>query len=348
MTVSDIFLKSRVEQAITLQAKGHFIIDHRRELPLPTHPTLEELRYSRERDDMGRYFDYENSWGKFSYDSETRSVLVLRKGTPPDELVPQPKLSIATATVHTGFVKIHNNGSSFELDMQTRDQLDYGTLKLINQTLATEGLPVVVWQADQEKRTTPPVIRITNDSALVFSSSAIWDQDNQQLVAAHVVTTSQELLKAIKASLANNGSKEYLTVKTPDDSAFLKGARRGFTVVSSSLAQANADGTVTAMLHPLAGDPQANAADYFYLVVAPNEDLNQKFAERLDLAIPWPIQPEWAEKLLEAGQEEGLVEVLPSAGSDFHAGLRISKNESLWHKLISVRLKSGGLQIANS
>jgi hypothetical protein len=346
MTVSDNFLKCRAEQAIALQAKGLFIIDHRRELPLPTHATLSDLRYSRERDELNRYYDYENDWGKFSYDPETRSVLVLQKGTPPAELIPQPRLSIATASVHTGYVSIHNNGSSFELDMQTRDNLDHGTLRMINQTLATEGLPVVVWQAEQEKNDRPPVIRISNEHAMVFSSSAIWDLDNQQLVAAHVVTTSQDLLKAIRASLANNSSKNYITVKTPDDSAFLKGARRGFTVVSSSLSQANADGTVTAMLHPLAGDPQTNTADYFYLVTTPNENLHQKFAERLDLAIPWPIQPEWAECLLEAGQEEGLVEVLSSVGSDFHAGLRVSKNESLWQKLISVQLKQGCIRIA--
>ena len=345
MTVSDTFLKRRAEQAIALQAQGLFIIDHRRELPLPTHSSLLELRFSRERDELNRYYDYETDWGKFSYDPETRSLLVLQKGTPPAELIPQPKLEIATATVHTGYVSIHNNGSSFELDMPTRDHLDHGTLRLINQTLATEGLPVVVWQAEQEKSDKPPVIRISNDHAMVFSSSAIWDLEDQQLVAAHVVTTSQDLLKAIKASLANNGSKNYITVKTPDDSAFLKGARRGFTVVSSSLSQANADGTVTAMLHPLAGDPQTNTADYFYLVVAPSEDLQQKFAERLDLAIPWPIQPEWAECLLEAGQEEGLVEVLPSAGSDFHAGLRVSKNESLWQRLISKELMTGSIHI---
>ena len=345
MTVSDNFLKRRVEQAMALQAQGLFIIDHRRELPLPTHPSFLELRFSRERDELNRYYDYETDWGKFSYDPETRSVLVLQKGTPPAELVPQPKLEIATATVHTGYVRVHNNGSSFELDMPTRDHLDHGTLRLINQTLATEGLPVVVWQAEQENSDRPPLIRISNDHAMVFSSSAIWDPEDQQLVAAHVVTTSPDLLKAIKASLANNGSKNYITIKTPDDSVFLKGARRGFTVVSSSLSQANADGTVSAMLHPLAGDPQTNAADHFYLVTTPNENLHQKFAERLDLAIPWPIQPEWAERLLEAGQEEGLVEVLSSAGSDFHVGLRVSKNESLWQKLISNQLKQGCIRI---
>ena len=101
------------------------------------------------------------------------------------------------------------------------------TLQVLNQTLATEQIPVVVWQLDEAEGETPPVIRITNDSAMVFASSAIWSPIDQQLVAAQVVTTSQDLLKAIKATLANNNTKSYLTVKTPDDSAYLKGARQG-------------------------------------------------------------------------------------------------------------------------
>jgi hypothetical protein len=154
------------------------------------------------------------------------------------------------------------------------------------------------------------------------------------------------LLKAIKATLANNNAKSFLTVKTPDDSAYLKSARKGYISANNNLTQANAEGTVTALLHPLSGDPQANSAEHFFLVVTPGEDLNQRFAERLDLAIPWPIQPEWADYLLEAGQESDLVQVLPSSGTDFTAGLRIKKNESLWQQVISDGLKNGRIQIA--
>jgi hypothetical protein len=203
----------------------------------------------------------------------------------------------------------------------------------------------VVWQLDEAEGETPPVIRIANDSAMVFASSAIWSLQDQQLVAAQVVTTSQELLKAIKASLANNNSKSTLTVKTPDDSAYLKGARKGYVAIANNLSQANAEGTVTALLHPLSGDPQGNAAEHFFLVVSPGEDLAQAFAERLDLAIPWPLQPEWAEYLLEAGKRAGLVEVLPSSGDDFAAALRIEKNESLWREVIAASLKKGYIAI---
>lgn len=343
MSVSDTYLKARVERAITLQQQGSFVVDTRRELPLLA-PT--DLRYSRDYDEHGRFFDMENAWGKFASDSEQRSLLVLRKGQPPIEFIPQPQIALATATLHTGYVAIHNNGSSFELDLKTQEELSYSTLRVINQTLQTENIPVVVWQAEQSEREQPPVIRITNDSAMLYASSAIWSPDDQQLVAAQVVTTSHELLKAIKATLANNGNKNYLTVKAPDASAYLHGAKRGFVCVNSNLTPANAEGTVTVMVHPLSGDPQANTAEYCYIVVSPNEDTCQKFAERLDLAIPWPIQPEWAEYLLEAGQEVGLVQVLPGSGKDFAAGLRLIKNESKWQQVIASGLKSQKIYIS--
>ena len=347
MTIQDSFLKARAERAIALQEQGLFLIDQRSELPLPGPKSISNLKYSNERDENGRYYDYETPWGKFSFDIESqRSLLVLRKGMPPSELLPQSRLEVATATLHSGFVAIHNNGSSFDLDFQTRDRFSWETLRLINQTLAEEHLPVVVWQLDEATGETPPVIRITNDSAMLFASSAIWDTDEQQLVAAQVVTTSQELLKAIKATLANNGGKNYLTVKTSEDSAYLRSARRGYISVNNSLASANADGTVIALLHPLSGDPQANSAEHFYLVVAPGESISQKFIERLDLAIPWPIQPEWAEYLLEAGQMADLVFLLPGSGKDFAAGFRILKNETKWQQVIADGLKDGRISIS--
>ena len=346
MTIIDERLKTRTLRAITLQEQGCFIVDNRHELPLPNHPSLQDLHFSRALDEQGHCYDYENAWGKFSFDPESlRSLLVLRKGNPPNELVPQPKLALATATLHAGYASIHNNGSSFDLDFQSRDKLDYGALRMLNQTLATEHIPVAVWQVDEAEGETLPIIRIMNESAMIFASSAIWSVDDQQLVAAQVVSTSQDLLKAIKASLANNNTKSYITIKTPDDSAYLKGARKGYVAVGNNLAQANAEGVVTALLHPLCGDPQANTADYFYIVVTPRESLTEKFTERLDLAIPWSIQPEWAEYLLETGEKAGLVQPLTVSGTDFTAGLRVVKNETKWQQVIAAGLKQNRISI---
>jgi hypothetical protein len=341
--ITNEHLKARAECAIVLQAQGQFLVDFRRELPLPA---IENLRYSHDRDELGRYYDYETDWGRFSFASQDRSLLVLKKGTPPSEFLPQPKLQLATATIHTGYASIHNNGSSFELDFQTRDQCNWETLQLLNQTLGAEKIPIVVWQVEQAENETPPIIRIANDSAMLFASSAIWDNDEGQLVAAQVVTTSQELLKAIKATLANNNAKSYLSLKAPDDNTYLKGARRGFITVSNSLANANAEGTVTVLLHPLSGDPQAQTQEHFYVVGSTVEPIAQKFCERLDLAIPWPLQPTWSDYLLEAGQEADLVEVLPCAGTDFSAGLRVRKNESAWARVISEGLKAGRINLS--
>ncbi len=347
MSITDERLKTRTLRAISLQEQGCFIVDNRHELPLPNHPSLNELHFSRALDELGHFYDYENTWGKFSFDQEgLRSLLVLRQGKPPDELVPQPKLALATATLHAGYTSIHNNGSSFDLDFQTRDKLDFSTLRLLNQTLATEQIPVAVWHVDEADGETLPIIRITNNSAMLFASSAIWSPDEQQLVATQVVTTSPDLLKAIKATLANNNTKSYLTLKTPDDSAYLKGARRGFLTIGNNLTQVNAEGNVTALLHPLSGDPQANSAEYFYIVVTPQESLTEKFTERLGLAIPWPIQEEWAEYLLNEGKNAGLVQALPKSGGDFSAGLRVLKNESKWQQVIASGLKQGQIQIA--
>jgi hypothetical protein len=346
MSIQNINLKRRTMRAISLQESDLFVVDQRNELPLPKDSSLERMAYSSERDEHGHYYDYQTSWGYFSVDSDERSLLYLRKGNPPESLLPQPRLSLATATMHAGYLAIHNNGSSFELDMKSPEKLHWGALQLVNDTLKTEGLPIVVWELDEAKGETPPVIRIYNDSAMVFASSAVWSLEDQQLVAAQVVTTSQELLKAIKATLANNNSKSYLSVKTPDDSAYLKGARRGFVSVSNQLGAANADGTVTALLHPLTGDPQASSSDYFYLIISAKEDLSRKFAERLDLSIPWPIRTDWAPYLLEAGKRAGLLEVLPTSGKDFSAALRIKKNEALWQQVISQGLRQGQISIS--
>ena len=180
MSITDERLKVRASRAISLQEQGCFIIDQRKELPLPRHPSFEELRYSRERDEKGREYDYENVWGCFSYARDDYSLLILRKGSPPVELVPQPRLEMATATMHTGFVTIHNNGTSFDLDLQTRDRLDYGALRLVNQTLVEEQIPVVVWKMDEGKTIPHPS----------SASPTTWPCSLHPLPSGHPMTSS--------------------------------------------------------------------------------------------------------------------------------------------------------------
>jgi hypothetical protein len=156
---------------------------------------------------------------------------------------------------------------------------------------------------------------IIANNGVVFATAVC--RPKRQLVAALVASPTKELLTAIRATLANNNSKGWITVKGGEHNAFLKGAKRGFIHVSASLAKANAAGVACALLHPLTGNPQEEAAEFFNVVVTPSERLSRKFGERLALSISWPTQAEWSEYLLTAGQEAGLVQLLPAAGPDF-------------------------------
>ena len=184
------------------------------------------------------------------------------------------------------------------------------------------------------------VLKLSNESALVYASGAVWSPEDSQLVAAHVVTTSHELLTAIRATLANNSSKSFLTLTHPSGREILQGARRGFITVTSSLDKAHAAGVTAVLLHPLTGDPKHQpSAECFYVVAVDGEDFAGKFGERLALAIPWPTRPEWAQYLIEAGQEMELVEFLPVAGRGFTAAARIARDEAAWATVIADGLK---------
>jgi hypothetical protein len=62
-------LKMRTESAIEMQSQGYFVVDLRKELPLPRHESLERMRYSSQHDEKGGFFAYENdlppkTWSK--------------------------------------------------------------------------------------------------------------------------------------------------------------------------------------------------------------------------------------------------------------------------------------------
>jgi hypothetical protein len=193
-------------------------------------------------------------------------------------------------------------------------------------------------------------IFLANDSAQVYATSAVWSPDDNQLVACQIAVTAQELLKAIKATLAKNSGNNALSLRGAgiDETTMVQGARRGFLSVSASLQKVHAEGNVTVLLHPLAGNPQESAEDYFYLVVTRGQDPVRLFYERLELAIPWPLQPDWAGMLIDAGQYNGLVVSLPMAGDDFQVAFRIKKDEDSWCKIIAQLLLNGQVSIPQS
>ena len=258
MTIQDTNLKEKVLRAIALQAQGAFVSDYHHELPLPGHKELVNLRYSHERDENGRYYDYETPWGKFSSDTENSLVVVMRKGTPPAELLPQPRLELATATLHTGYVAIHNNGSSFEMDFKTRDRLCWETLRIINQTLAAENMPIAVWQVDEAKTDTP-----ASDPHLQRLSHAVCLQRHlgSGRAAAGCRPDRHHQPGTAESHQGNPGTERWQELPVAQDAGKQRlsaWSQTRLCTVNNHLTPVNAEGTVSVLLHPLSGDPQAN------------------------------------------------------------------------------------------
>jgi len=341
------FLRERIAKAAALQRSGHILAAGDKDgfyaLPLPYFrdtPGLVRSRYPA---------DYECPWGTFKYDTGAYAYIFTPTGTElPSGWDAYPlttPLQALPAKVYPERVVIQYQTQRITLDLETQGQSEHTLLNLVNEALIQDRQPFMVWKLEWAEETELDVIRISNESAMIFASGAVWSPDDQQLVAALAVSSSRELLQAIKATLANNSNKSYLTVRSTSGGAYLKGAKRGFAHASSSLSKVNAQGTAIALLHPLAGNPQEEAADHFYVVAAAGESLPDKFGERLALAVPWPTRPEWSAHLLAAGQEAELVQPLPTAGVDFSAAVRVVKDMFAWQEVISAGLKSGAISL---
>ena len=222
------------------------------------------------------------------------------------------------------------------------DEDGYGTLNMINTRLREDDSPALCWRFRWLGGERATWVSIENESALVHAESALWDEDNCQLVAA-VFSGDKQITKAVMATLMTNSDKIKAWVKQGYTRVCdLVSAKRRYTQVSRSLADANASGTAMAILHPLAGNPRESNQAHFYVVATPGEDLIQKFRERLDMATSLAVLPAWADYLLTAGREAGLVTELGTFGPTF-AGLRVSKTpygDDGWESVISAGLRS--------
>ena len=341
----DTHLRTQVQKLIDLQRQGKFLASPRDDTDAPPIPTIAELGLRR-----SRYpYDYEADGERFKMDYPA-FALILVEGTPPPEWTPQPQVQLATAVIHPDCVTLRlEDGSDPGLSLDLRQEgSDYHFLRRVNANLRADRQPYVCWRLEWSEDVGAQdfaPLSIANESALVFASSAVWSPEDWQLVAALVASPTKELLTAIRATLANNNSKGWITVKGGEHNAFLKGAKRGFVHVSTSLTKANTAGIACTLLHPLTGNPQEEAAEHFYVVVTPSERLSCKFGERLALSISWPAQAEWSEYLLTAGQEAGLVQLLPTAGPDFTAAVRVVKDDTAWQDVIAAGLKAGAIHI---
>ena len=197
--------------------------------------------------------------------------------------------------------------------------------------------------------TTNP-ISITNEHAQIFAACVIFDRDDEQLVAAVIPYAHggnhAELLKAIKASLTTN-SDRWITVRSEDlGTTMLKGAKQGYIVSSAAMRQASAEGRVEVWLHTATGSPQSTDRDYFYLLAYAESNLEQLFVDRLNLAVPWPIKPEWADLIFNAALQAGLITNLPIVGqSRYTIALRIDKNPDKWAVIINQALTDNHIHV---
>jgi hypothetical protein len=338
---SDTYRKKQAQLIRARQLEGQLVAldDYAAEqFPLPVVNGLAQV---------GKYGGYETASGAFKQLAGAPAWEIPAGCLPEVPLVPLRLASVQVLS--TGLRVTLQDGDQFTLDeVWTADQHAYDLLTKVNQRLAGDpALGAVAWEllweeADFERR--PRLLRLMNDHVSVVCASAAWDPDGKQLVAATLVAPEQQSLRAITATLATN-SKKGLTLTVAGLSHYLNNARRGFTAVAGGLAQAGAEGYVLTLRHPLAGNPQEQTADHFYVLVTQGQTLATVFSERLALAIPWPTKPEWAEYLLTAGQEQELLRHLETSGPDFPAALWVQKDASGWQAVLETGLAQGQLRL---
>jgi hypothetical protein len=295
----------------------------------------------------GKYSGYETDSGPFKRSSAASTWEIQASCLPEIPLVP---LRLASVHAHeSGLLVTLQDGDQFSLDeIWTADINAYQLLTKVNQRFATDhALGAVAWELTWEEdflQKRPCLMRLINDHVSVVCSSAAWDMEGKQLIAATLVSPEQQSLRAITATLATN-SKKGLTLTAGGLSHYLNNARRGFTAVSGGLSQAGAEGHVLTILHPLTGNPQEQTAEHFYVLVAKGQDLQAVFSERLALAIPWPTKPEWAEYLLTEGLEQELLVHLETSGPDFSAALCVQKDSDGWKAVLEAGLTAGRISL---
>jgi len=221
-------------------------------------------------------------------------------------------------------------------------------IQQINRSLAHDRITAVCWRFRWLGGEAVKWINLENESAQLHAESALWDEDKYQLVAALFAASDLQVSKALMAGLMTHSDKLGKTWLREGygPRTSLASAKGRYTRVSRSLAESHAAGNALAVLHPKAGNPREFAGD-FYVVAARGENLCQKFQQRLDMALELPVKAEWAEYLLAAGQETGLVASLAMFGKAF-SGLRVSRRnygENGWEAVISAGLREGALSI---
>jgi len=337
----DKYLKQQLELILQAQANGKLVaVESYSEDRYPL-PALSELPGVR----AARYGGYEIDGFPFRRSGVPGAWDINAAKLPGVPVVP---LKLASVHAHeAGVLVTLADGTRLTLDETwTAGESAYDLLGKVNRRLAGDRALCaaaweVIWEDTFER---PHTLSLATEHVSVVCSSAAWDAENRQLVAATLVSPSTQSLRAITATLATN-SKKGLTLSVDGASHYLQNTRRGFTAVSGSLAASGAEGHLLSIVHPLTGNPQEQPADFFYVLAPKGRNLAEVFSERLALAIPWPTRPDWTGYLLEVGIEKELVRQLDTRGPDFESALCVQKNEDGWKAVIESGLAEGWISI---
>lgn len=336
----DKYMKEQVELIAQSQANGKLVVVEKDDgrYPLPTIAELPGVR-------AGRFGGFELDGIPFRRFSIPMLWDISAGKFPSVEVVP---LQVASVHAHqTGLLVTTANDTQFTLDeIWTAGENPHDLLAKVNRRLAGDkALCAVAWEMTWDDHYEHPhIMSLATEHVSVVCSSAVWDDETHQLVAATLISPSTQSLRAITATLATN-SKRGLTLSVDGTSHYLQNARRGYTAISGSLSASGADGNVLTILHPLAGNPQEQTADHFYVVVSKAQELAVVFFERLALAIPWPTRPEWTPYLMEEGCAKELIFYLSKRGPDFDVAILVQKNEDGWKAIIETGLENGSISI---
>ncbi len=337
----DKYIKEQVELIVQSQANGKLVVVEKDDgrYPLPTIAELPGVR-------AGRFGGFELDGIPFRRFSIPMLWDISAGKFPGVEVVP---LQLASVHAHqTGLLVTTADGTQFTLDERwTAGESPQDLLNKVNRKLAGDkALCAMAWEITwSDNLEHPHSLSLATEHVSVVCSSAAWDTENRQLVAATLVSPSTQSLRAITATLATN-AKKGLTLSVDGSSHYLQNARRGYTAVSGGLSASGAEGNILTIVHPLAGNPQEQPTDYFYVLVPKGQNLAAVFIERLALAIPWPTKPEWTGYLMEAGSEKELLRTLDTSGPDFTSALCVQKSEDGWKAVIEAGLADGRIHIA--
>lgn len=188
-------------------------------------------------------------------------------------------------------------------------------------------------------------MKIQNEHTAVTASSAVWDEENDQIVAITIVSVIKQAIESIQASLCVN-HRNWIGLKEIDgisNTISFTSARRKYRDTWVNTFASGAKAYVVNLEHPSTLDPRKISDNYFYVLATQDEDLLAKFSERLNMAIAWPIMPEWTTYLHEMGKEYDLVKPLSAAGKDYKAGLCVIGDDAAWENIVQAGLISGEL-----